>query len=353
MASSPTFVEAPGLNFDWLNLDTQQGMNIQAGRRGLTLEDINSMTYGVDEKAEAGIAIFGPRGSKADIRSPRHARQYKSKADVWSESAMLLYEEAQQRQWSSARDIPWDTLKPLPDDLEWAMCTLCTFLTQVEFIAGDLPGRFMEQVHPDHFEAQLFLGTQIMDESRHLDVFRKRALSNGGGMVDAGFGAINLLSVDDFTEMTALLHLVGEGFVQTLFRMGELISQNDAEKKIFRLAAQDESRHLAFGVTHLKYVMDTEPWRKEELHHYLDIQEGALGQSQQASLTTNPTTGEALAILAGGGVEHMDEGFAKLMIMRKRQINEYMHRLEVIGLGDRRERMAPGMREFLDPVNNN
>ena len=60
-----------------------------------------------------------------------------------------------------------------------------------------------------------------MDESRHLDVFRKRTLVNGGGMVDAGFGAINLLSVDDFTEMTALLHLVGEGFVQTLFRMGE------------------------------------------------------------------------------------------------------------------------------------
>ena len=26
MASSPTFVEAPGLNFDWLNLDTEQGI---------------------------------------------------------------------------------------------------------------------------------------------------------------------------------------------------------------------------------------------------------------------------------------------------------------------------------------
>ena len=189
-----------------------------------------------------------------------------------------------------------------------------------------------------------------MDESRHLDVFRKRTLVNGGGMVDAGFGAINLLSVDDFTEMTAMLHLVGEGFVQTLFRMGELISQNDAEKKIFRLAAQDESRHLAFGVTHLKYVMDTQPWRKEEMHHYLDIQEGALAQSQQASLTTNPMTGEALAILAGGGIEHIDEGYAKVSIMRKRQVNEYMHRLEVIGLGDRRERMAPGMRSLLDPV---
>ena len=348
--SSPALVDVPGLNFDWLNLDTQQGLDINIGRRGLTLEQINAMTYGVEGREEAGISIFGARGAVPDPRSPRHARQYHSKADVWSESAMLLYEEANQRQWSSAVDIPWSEIKELPEDIEMAMCTLCTFLTQVEFIAGDLPGRYMEEVHPDHFEAQLFLGTQIMDESRHLDVFRKRALVNGGGMVDAGFGAINLLSVDDFTEMTAMLHLVGEGFVQTLFRMGELISQNDAEKRIFRLAAQDESRHLAFGVTHLKYVMDTEPWRKEELHHYLDIQEGALSQSQQASLTTNPMTGEALAILAGGGIEHIDEGFAKVSIMRKRQVNEYMHRLEVIGLGDRRERMAPGMRALLDPA---
>ena len=53
MASSPTFVEAPGLNFDWLNLDTEQGMRIQAGRRGLTLEDVNQMTYGVEGKPEA------------------------------------------------------------------------------------------------------------------------------------------------------------------------------------------------------------------------------------------------------------------------------------------------------------
>jgi hypothetical protein len=348
--ASPALVEVPGLNFDWLNLDTEQGVKIHAGRRGLTLEEINTLSYGNREMPDTSVPVFKPRGAQPDPRSPRHARQYKTKADVWSESAMLLYEEAQQRQWSSARDIPWELIQPLPDDLEMAMCTLCTFLTQVEFIAGDLPGRFMEQIHPDHFEAQLFLGTQIMDESRHLEVFRKRALVNGGGLVDAGFGAINLLSVDDFTEMTALLHLVGEGFVQTMFRMGELISQNDAEKRIFRLAAQDESRHLAFGVTHLKYVMDVEPWRKEELHHYLDIQEGALGESQQAGLTSNPLTGEALAILAGGGIDHIDEGYAKVSIMRKRQINEYMHRLEVIGLGDRRERMAPAMRELLDPV---
>jgi hypothetical protein len=336
----------PGLDLSWLNIDEGWGAKAEPGRRGLTLEDLNIMSYG-NVPYEAGPAKIAMRGARPDPRSPRHARQYVSKADVWSESARMLYEEAMQRQWSSATDIPWDEIHELPDDLEMAMCTLCTFLTQVEFIAGDLPGRFMGQVHPDQFETQLFLGTQVMDESRHEDVFRKRALVNGGGLVDAGMGASQLLTADDFTEMTARLHLVGEGFVQTIFRMGELISTNDAEKRIFRLAAQDESRHLAFGVTHLKYLIDVEPHRKEELHHYLDIQEGALGQTQ-GSLATNPATSESLAILAGGGLDKIDEGFQKLMIMRKRQINEYMHRLEVIGMGDRRERMAAPMRALLD-----
>ncbi len=337
----------PGIDLSWLNLDEAWGAKATPGKRGLTLDDLNIMTYG-DVPMGTGPATMMARGATADPRSPRHARMYRSKADVWSDSARLLYEEAMQRQWSSTRDIPWHEVKELPYDLEMAMCTLCTFLTQVEFIAGDVPGRNMALVHPDQFEVQLFLGSQVMDEARHEDVFRKRALVNGGGLVDSGFGATNLLTCDDFTEMTARLHLVGEGFVQTIFRMGELISNNEAEKRIFRLAAQDESRHLAFGVTHLKYVLEVEPERKEELHHYLDLQEGALGQSN-GSLTTNPATGEALAILAGGGLDKIDEGYAKLLIMRKKQVNEYMHRLEVIGMGDRRERMAAPMKAMLDP----
>lgn len=345
MTTSPS-VDTPGLNLSWLNIDDEWGARATAGKRGLTLQDLNVLSYG-NVPAEAGAPTIGMRGARPDPRSPRHARQYRTKADVWSESAMLLYEEAMQRQWASAVDIPWELVKDIPDDVEMAMCTLCTFLTQVEFIAGDLPGRAMGQVHPDQFEVQLFLGTQVMDEARHEDVFRKRALVNGGGLVDAGFGASQLLTADDFTEMTARLHLIGEGFVQTIFRMGELISTNEAEKRIFRLAAQDESRHLAFGVTHLMYLLETEPWRREELHHYLDIQEGALGQSQ-GGLTTNPATGEALAILAGGGIDKIDEGFQKVLIMRKKQINEYMHRLEVIGMADRRERMAESMKVFLE-----
>ena len=39
-----------------------------------------------------------------------------------------------------------DAQAPLPDDLERTMCQLCTFLTEVEFIARDAPGTRMPEV---------------------------------------------------------------------------------------------------------------------------------------------------------------------------------------------------------------
>ena len=154
MTVTPT--SQPGLDLSWLNIDDEWGARATPGRKGLTLEELNVMSYG-KIPATAGAPTMAMRGAKPDSRSPRHGRQYRDKADVWSEAAMMLYEEGMQRQWSSAVDIPWHEVSPdLPTDIEMAMCTLCTFLTQVEFIAGDLPGRYMGQVHGEHFEVQLF-----------------------------------------------------------------------------------------------------------------------------------------------------------------------------------------------------
>lgn len=345
-----TETDYSGLGLGWLKAGGERGITAKPGRKGLTLDEINLGSYG-DVPDFSRNYTARPRGAGARADTPRTGVHWDAKAESWSASVGMLYEEAVARQWSSATDIPWDQLTPLSDELERAMAQLCTFLTQVEFIAGDLPGRWIKHISPDHYEVGLFLGTQIMDEARHEDVFRKRALANGMGMLQAGIGATSLLQIQDFTEMAAILHLVAEGFVQSLFRLGELIGQNEAEKRMFRLAAQDESRHVAFGVTHLKYTVETQPERREEFHHYLDRQEGLLGNTQ-AGLTTGGASAEALAVLLGGSVEKMDDGYKKLLSIRKRQINEYMHRLEVVGLGDRRERMNPEMKVFLDPPRN-
>src|SRR5690606_35610930 len=138
----------------------------------------------------------------------------RTKRDIWLKNASQLYEEAVQRQWSSATDIPWEDLQELPDEIERAECQLATFLTEVEFVAGDVPGKWIGETSPDYFEPRMFLISQIMDEARHLDVFRKRALANGGGLMSqvgtalSGGGRID--SARDFTEMSARLHISGE-----------------------------------------------------------------------------------------------------------------------------------------------
>ncbi len=199
------------------------------------------------------------------------AYAFRTKQEVWGYNLRKLFEEAISRQWSSVTDVPWHTLESLPDDIERAECQLATFFTEVEFVAADVPGRFISSMSPDYDETRQFLLTQVMDESRHMDVFCKRALANGGGLmrrVDTSTGVVGGRTDDarDFTEMSSRLHILGEGGVLTLFRLGELMAYNDAEKTIYRRAAQDEARHVAFGILHLKYLSETCPERREEVH---------------------------------------------------------------------------------------
>jgi hypothetical protein len=346
---------AEDLDLSWLEQPAaERGMRVVPGKRGLTLEEISVGSYG-NPPEETRNQSGRLRGSAARPDAQLLSHHWLRKSDSWSDSSMMLYEEALQRQWSSATDVPWQEMPELDDDLELAMSQLCTFLTQVEFIAGDVPGKFAPSISGDHFETGLFLATQIMDEARHLDVFRKRALANGIGLLQAGAGAVGLLTAQSFVDMAASLHLVGEGFVQSLFRMGEMIAHSEVDKKIFRLAAQDESRHVAFGVMHLKHVLDTEPERREEIHTYLDRMEGIVGSTpNQSGLTGGGDTGEALAILLGGGTSEpqLNDGYNKLLAIRRKQFNEYVHRLDVVGLGDRRERMPERIRAFIDPPRN-
>ena len=336
---------APPVDLSWLDLDQTWGMNAKPGKRGLTLDEVNIGPYGPNGDGH-GDQTSRTRGTAVREGVPRTGYSLDKKADVWSDNATLLYEEAVQRQWSSATDIPWEKLEELPDEIERAMCQLCTFLTEVEFIAGDTPGQWVPRISNEHFETKLFLCSQIMDEARHLDVFRKRALANGGGLLQASPTSTlrTIINARDFTEMSAIMHVQAEGFVQSMFRMGELIAQNDAEKRIFRMCAQDESRHLGFGVMHMKYVLENEPWRREEIHAYLDESENADPETG----TFGIQVAEALIVLLGGGKENSDEGFNKFMALRKRQVQEYLHRLTVAGLDDRLERMDPLMRMVLE-----
>jgi len=323
-------------DLSWMAVYSEWGVKAIPSKRGLTLDDINIGSYGTIPAASDSLS-FAPRGADfaaADL--PSMGYTLNTRAEVWGENMGKLYEEAVARQWSSTRDVPWHTLTPLPKDIEHAMCQLCTFLTEVEFIAGDVPGGWLGKVNNAYHETKLFMATQVMDEARHLEVFRKRALANGGGLgkcpQEVEEGLKYIFDLRSFPQMLARLHLFGEGRVLTLFRLGELLAQNEAEKTIFRLCAQDESRHVAFGCLQLRTLIEEDPDRLEEIHEALDIAE-----QRTIELGAIPEQVEPLLILLGGGEDKMAEGRGKFDYIQRKIVQEYLQRCHSIGI-ERQER---------------
>jgi hypothetical protein len=125
---------------------------------GLTVSDINVGQYGVVPDHGAAHGSMAPRGAFVPADTPAlGSYDIDDKAIVWAENAGELYEEAVARQWSSARDIPWDRLEPLPDEIERAVCQLCTQLTEVELIAGDLPAKWLWRINHDQKQVREYL----------------------------------------------------------------------------------------------------------------------------------------------------------------------------------------------------
>jgi hypothetical protein len=322
----------------WLrNCKSEWGVRAKPGKTGLTMRDIAIGTYG-EVPDHAPLRTMAPRGSDVDPDVPDLGYTINDKAEVWSDNLLDLYEEAVSRQWSATRDIPWGELPDLAPDLEHSMCQLATVLSQVEMVASDFPAKWLWRINHDFVEAKMFLCTQVMDEARHTEVFRKRALANGGGLGRASAVVERflqlILDAESYDEGSALMHLLGEGIVLSLFRAGEFLSPSHVEKQIFRLCMQDEARHVAYGTMHLRYRLERDPLLAEDYHAYL-----AKGEEIIAMIFATPEIVEPTMILAAGGVEQAAErGSAAGDVLRHQVIGEYLKRCKHAGL-DRRGRL--------------
>ena len=318
------------------------GRRAKPSSRGLTYADVNAVKGYGDVPEVASWHNFTARGS---VREPYRAEMptiddytVVDRNEVWAENVMSLYEEAKARQWNATRDIPWGELAPLPEDLEKATCQLCTFLTEVEFVAGDFPAKWMYRIPQDFLEMKSFLSTQIMDEARHQEVFRKRAIA-GGGLLHASPGfewALKaILEAPSHTMGTFLLNLLGEGLVLSIFRSGEMIAKTHVDKEIFRRCLQDEARHVSYGVMEFKWYLDHAPDRAqalEAMHSFADV-----GEQVILSAFTEAALVEPVAILLGGGLAKIDQGMDGMKKLWRIFIDEYLQRCERAGFA-RRER---------------
>jgi hypothetical protein len=327
---------------DWLDDPRPTwGVRAKPSARGLTLMDINN-AYAGDPLDEAPSDSMAPRGAPLDDAEalPGMGYQMNSKYQLWADNVVPLYEEAVSRQWSATRDIPWEELKPLPDDLERAQTEFCTFLTEVEMIASDFPAKWLWQMNQHYHEVKMFLCTQAMDEARHLEVFRKRALANGGGLgmarASREIGLANILQAPSYIQGSFLMHVVGEGLVLDIFRAGEFLAKNNTEREMYRLCMQDEARHVSYGTMHLKYFLENHPDREAaeaELHAVADLAERSF-----TGFLVNPYLIEPLAVLAGGGIKHIDKGMDAVKVVWKSICDEYLNRCDMAGF-DRRSRI--------------
>lgn len=329
------------LDLGWLRAGTER-VEIEAEnrRRGLTLLDCNRGSYGFDELPEVprGPRGAAPRGAAYVVeRQADLSPELNRKTDVWAYKVASFYEEAMSRQWDATTDIPWNDLDRYerPEEVEIAFAQLCTFFTEVEMIATDLPAKWMWRMNNQFHEVKHFIASQAIDEARHAEVFRKRALAGGVGLMEALPQAEHslkaILDGDTYSEASAFMHLLAEGNVLTMFRFSEYISPTPVDKRIFQLVMQDEARHVSYGLQHLKWVIDHAPERKEQLHLALDEGETFTISQFDTALF------ECMIVLAGKGTrpEQVKRGIEIVGRFQVKQVEEYFHRLERAGFGER------------------
>jgi len=332
------------LDFSWLD-DARENVDVRPKdpRRGLLVEDCEVGPYAVDSVPDVirdnrGLA---PRGAilPSDYQ-PDLGPSLNKKTDVWAYRVQRYWEEAVSRQWNVSTDIPWRDMEKyeIPLELEIAFCQLCTLLSEVEMIATDLPAKWSHHMNSYFQEVKGFIATQCMDEARHAEAFRKRALAGGVGLLRAGVRSEHalkgLLEADSYSEGSVFLHVLGEGFILTLFRSSEFISPTPVEQRIFQLVMQDEARHVSYGLQHLKYLMDEAPECRPQINMFLDEAE------QLLTGLFNPDQLEAMIVLGGKGTspECIKRGIEVVGAFQGKQIVEYFQRCERAGLPERRER---------------
>lgn len=276
---------------------------------------------------------FAPRGAVVEPGAPAFDFTINERSAVWAAEVADLYEQATANQWDASRDIPWHQIQPLPEPIERAVCQLMTFLTENEYSALYVPAKFIPRINPQFSEVVLFLSTQMMDEARHIEAFTKRALLNGGGLqyssASTQLSLKTLFDQHDFTTASFLLSVLGEGTFLDLLRFIEDHAPDPVTAEVCRRARADESRHVHFGMAHLRYYLSQDPGHYEELRRA--VQERAAFMSSVAEVS--PRVQQALAVLAAGSLEpeRLEAGTQAV-----RQLLETMHvhrlqRLEAAG----------------------
>ncbi|MCC6590836.1 MAG: ferritin-like domain-containing protein [Bryobacterales bacterium] len=270
------------------------------------------------------------RGALVESGSPEFHFTLAHKLDVWASDAARLYAQAAAAQWDPATAIDWNTPINLPAEVEDAVVQVMTYLVENETAALQVPSRFIAQLHPHFREVMQLLAIQVADEARHIEVFTRRALLNRPvlGLSTAGGqeSLKTLIDEPDFATASFLLSVLGEGTFLSLLWFLERNAPDPVTAAVCRLAAQDEARHVAFGMAHLRDHITAEPSLRATLMNAVRRRHDALRHT--AGL--NAEVFDALILLAAGSwdVADIERGHRQVIALTEEMHSARKKRLE-------------------------
>jgi hypothetical protein len=268
------------------------------------------------------------------------------KSEVWAEGVDQLYEQAIRERWVPATDLDWENgLKELPEELERAVCQLCTIYSSHGLIEQKIIAKWLEPISYGFHDVKLFLGTQIYDAGHKVEALRKRALANGGGLGRSPLGTLyrGFYGSLKFSELAVVLDIVYKSFELSLFEAGQDFAKTDVEAKLYELMARDSRRHLEYGKRHLLWYIQHHEHGRQNVRLWLDRGEGTLS----VELRHSHPEREALVLLLGDGMERLSAGVEKLGSLRRKQIADYIALLDSVGI-DRMRNLNPGLGKLAD-----
>lgn len=299
-----------------------------ATRAGSAKTDRGAIASHAD--ARWGLAA---RGALVEAGAPSWDFSLLDRDIVWADEAKKLYAQALSSQWDPETAIPWNAPLDHPPFVEDAVVQVMTYLVENENAALLVPARFLGRIHPHFREVVQLLAIQLADEARHVEVFTRRALLQRDELALSTVGGQRSLQTlfeeSDFVLSTLLLSVLGEGsFVDLLWFLHEH-APDPVTQTIAQLTARDESRHVAAGMAHVHFALESRPDERSRARAAIEQRHIAL----QHTSGLNAEVFDSLVLLAAKSLEPsaIGRGFDAVQALQRRMHEGRQRRLERLG----------------------
>lgn len=337
--------QRPPLDMRWAKAPTERPPRpTDFGEDGFTLAKADSGSYGWAPdhwpyQNDTPRGAWPAREANRGLVAPYTIFE---KHEVWADNAADLYELGIRERWIPATEVSWNSIEPLDDHVEAALDQIFTNISETQYNSNQQLMGWLEQISYGFHEVKLYLSTQVFDQARHLEAFRKRALSNGGGLGVQTPGFMNRTTYASFkfSELITYINILRGSFLLALAE-NEHLPKSEADRQLFNGMANDLQRHLAYGVDHLKHYIRHDTTNRTHVDTWLSRGEAMMA----ADLDRDKALREALILALG---ETVSEGKQRLKELRQAQLKKYLQTLEAATVYKHEEKLAAPFQRVID-----